>query len=157
MANSIRRYEGRHAVITGGASGIGFRTAERIVSEGGTVTLWDVDAAKIEEAKAALGASSHGVSLDVSDPDQVEKATQETVSAFGKIDVLVCSAGIAGPNAKVADYPIDQWKQVFEINLHGLFYCNRICRAGHAEERLWPDRQCRFHCGQGGQPQCLGL
>lgn len=126
MANSIRRYEGRHAVITGGASGIGFRTAERIVSEGGTVTLWDVDATKIEEAKAALGASSHGVSLDVSDPDQVEKATLETVSAFGKIDVLVCSAGIAGPNAKVADYPIDQWKRVFEINLHGLFYCNRF-------------------------------
>lgn len=126
MANSIRRYEGRHAVITGGASGIGFRTAERIVSEGGTVSLWDVDAAKIDEAKAALGASSHGVKLDVSDPDQVDKATQETVAAFGKIDVLICSAGITGPNAKVADYPIDQWKRVFDINLHGLFYCNRF-------------------------------
>jgi 2-dehydro-3-deoxy-L-rhamnonate dehydrogenase (NAD+) len=126
MANSIRRYEGRHAVITGGASGIGFRTAERIVSEGGTVSLWDVDAAKIDEAKAAIGASSHGIGLDVSDPDQVEKATQDTVSAFGKIDVLICSAGITGPNAKVADYPIDQWKRVFDINLNGLFYCNRF-------------------------------
>lgn len=126
MANSIRRYEGRHAVITGGASGIGFRTAERIVSEGGTVSLWDVDAARIDEAKAALGTSSHGIGLDVSDPDQVEKATQDTVSAFGKIDVLICSAGITGPNAKVADYPIDQWKRVFDINLNGLFYCNRF-------------------------------
>lgn len=126
MANSIRRYEGRHAVITGGASGIGFRTAERIVSEGGSVSLWDVDDGKIDAAKATLGASSHGVRLDVSDPDQVEKATQETVAAFGKIDVLICSAGITGPNAKVADYPIDQWKRVFDINLHGLFYCNRF-------------------------------
>lgn len=126
MANSIRRYEGRHAVITGGASGIGFRTAERIVSEGGTVSLWDVDDGKIDAAKAILGASSHGVRLDVSDPDQVENATRETVAAFGKIDVLICSAGITGPNAKVADYPIEQWKRVFDINLHGLFYCNRF-------------------------------
>jgi NAD(P)-dependent dehydrogenase (short-subunit alcohol dehydrogenase family) len=126
MANSIRRYEGRHAVITGGASGIGFKTAERIVSEGGTVSLWDVDAAKIDEAKGTLGAAAHGVMLDVTDPDQVEKAAQETAKAFGKIDVLVCSAGITGPNAKVADYPIDQWKRVFDINLNGLFYCNRF-------------------------------
>jgi 2-dehydro-3-deoxy-L-rhamnonate dehydrogenase (NAD+) len=126
MANSIRRYEGRHAVITGGASGIGFKTAERIVSEGGTVSLWDVDAEKIDEAKKALGAAAHGVRLDVSDPDQVANAAQETAKAFGKIDVLVCSAGITGPNAKVADYPIDQWKRVFDINLNGLFYCNRF-------------------------------
>jgi NAD(P)-dependent dehydrogenase (short-subunit alcohol dehydrogenase family) len=126
MANSIRRYEGRHAVITGGASGIGFKTAERIVSEGGMVSLWDVDAEKIEEARGALGAAVLGVRLDVSDPDQVEKAAQETAKAFGKIDVLVCSAGITGPNAKVADYPIDEWKRVFDINLNGLFYCNRF-------------------------------
>ncbi|PSH66766.1 3-oxoacyl-ACP reductase [Phyllobacterium brassicacearum] len=126
MANSIRRYEGRHAVITGGASGIGFKTAERIVSEGGTVSIWDVDAAKIDEAKNALGDAAHGVRLDVADPDQVARAAQETAKAYGKIDVLVCSAGITGPNAKVADYPIDEWKRVFDINLHGLFYCNRF-------------------------------
>ncbi len=58
MANSIRRYEGRHAVITGGASGIGFKTAERIVSEGGTVSIWDVDAEKIDEAEAYTWRSS---------------------------------------------------------------------------------------------------
>jgi NAD(P)-dependent dehydrogenase (short-subunit alcohol dehydrogenase family) len=126
MANSIRRYEGRHAVITGGASGIGFKAAERIVSEGGTVSLWDVDTASIEAAKAALGASSHSIELDVTDPEQVEQAAQATASAFGKIDVLICSAGITGPNAKVADYPIDAWKRVFDINLNGLFYCNRF-------------------------------
>ncbi len=150
MANSIRRYEGRHAVITGGASGIGFKTAERIVSEGGTVSIWDVDAAKIDEAKNALGDAAHGVRLDVADPDQVEKAAQETAKAYGKIDVLVCSAGITGPNAKVADYPIDEWKRVFDINLHGLFYLQPLRRADHAEERLWPYRQCRVDCRQGG-------
>ncbi|MBN9138959.1 SDR family NAD(P)-dependent oxidoreductase [Phyllobacterium sp.] len=126
MANTIRRYEGRHAVITGGASGIGYRTAERIVSEGGTVSLWDVDAARIEEAKARLGEGAHGLALDVSDPAQVEKAAQDTAASTGRIDILICSAGITGPNAKVADYPIDQWKRVFDINLNGLFYCNRF-------------------------------
>lgn len=126
MANTIRRYEGRHAVITGGASGIGYRTAERIVSEGGTVSLWDVDAARIEEAKARLGEGVHGLALDVSDPAQVEKAAQDTAASAGRIDILICSAGITGPNAKVADYPIDQWKRVFDINLNGLFYCNRF-------------------------------
>ncbi|MBZ3693987.1 SDR family NAD(P)-dependent oxidoreductase [Phyllobacterium calauticae] len=126
MANTIRRYEGRHAVITGGASGIGYRTAERIVSEGGTVSLWDVDAARIEEAKARLGEGAHGLALDVSDPVQVEKAAQDTAASAGRIDILICSAGITGPNAKVADYPIDQWKRVFDINLNGLFYCNRF-------------------------------
>lgn len=126
MANTIRRYEGRHAVITGGASGIGYRTAERIVSEGGTVSLWDVDAARIEEAKARLGEGAHGLALDVSDPAQVEKAAQDTAASAGRIDILICSAGITGPNAKVAEYPIDQWKRVFDININGLFYCNRF-------------------------------
>lgn len=126
MANTIRRYEGRHAVITGGASGIGYRTAERIVSEGGTVSLWDMDAARIEEARAKLGATASGIALDVSDPVHVEKAAQDTAADFGKIDILICSAGITGPNAKVADYPIDQWKRVFDININGLFYCNRF-------------------------------
>lgn len=126
MANIIRRYEGRHAVITGGASGIGYRTAERIVSEGGTVSLWDVDAARIGEAKARLGEGAHGLALDVSDPAQVEKAAQDTAASAGRIDILICSAGITGPNAKVVDYPIDQWKRVFDININGLFYCNRF-------------------------------
>ncbi|MEK1890561.1 MAG: SDR family NAD(P)-dependent oxidoreductase [Phyllobacterium sp.] len=126
MANVIRRYEGRHAVITGGASGIGFTTATRIVSEGGTVSLWDVDAGKIEAARAALGDAAHGIRLDVSVSEEVEQAAKATAEAFGKIDVLVCSAGITGPNAKVADYPIDAWKRVFDINVNGLFYCNRF-------------------------------
>ncbi|MGH7002417.1 MAG: SDR family NAD(P)-dependent oxidoreductase, partial [Alphaproteobacteria bacterium] len=58
MANSIRRYEGRHAVITGGASGIGLKTAERILSEGGSVSLWDLDADSIDQARTALGSSA---------------------------------------------------------------------------------------------------
>ena len=121
-----QRFSGRGAIVTGGASGIGFKTAERIVSEGGTVCLWDVDAARIEAAKSALGPNAHGVQLDISKPDQVEAAAKTAEAHLGKIDILICSAGIAGKNALVVDYPIEEWQRVFEINVHGLFYCNRF-------------------------------
>ncbi|MCX5517945.1 SDR family NAD(P)-dependent oxidoreductase [Kaistia defluvii] len=122
----IKRFSGRGAIVTGGASGIGFKTAERIVSEGGTVCIWDVDAARIDAAKAALGPKAHGVQLDISKPEQVEAAAKTAESHLGKIDILICSAGIAGKNALVVDYPIEEWQRVFEINVHGLFYCNRF-------------------------------
>ena len=112
--------------MTGGASGIGFKTAERIVAEGGTVCIWDVDAARIDAAKAALGPNAHGVQLDISKPEQVEAAAKTAESHLGKVDIMICSAGIAGKNALVVDYPIEEWQRVFEINVHGLFYCNRF-------------------------------
>lgn len=112
--------------MTGGASGIGYKTAERIVAEGGTVCIWDVDAARIDAAKATLGPKAHGVQLDISKPEQVEAAAKTAEAHLGKIDILICSAGIAGKNALVVDYPIEEWQRVFEINVHGLFYCNRF-------------------------------
>ena len=112
--------------MTGGASGIGYKTAERIVAEGGTVCIWDVDAARIDAAKAALGPNAHGVQLDISKPEQVEAAAKTAESHLGKVDIMICSAGIAGKNALVVDYPIEEWQRVFEINVHGLFYCNRF-------------------------------
>ncbi|MCX5580417.1 SDR family NAD(P)-dependent oxidoreductase [Kaistia terrae] len=121
-----QRFSGRGAIVTGGASGIGFKTAERIVAEGGTVCIWDVDAARIDAAKAALGPKAHGVQLDISKPEQVEAAAKTAESHLGKIDIMICSAGIAGKNALVVDYPIEEWQRVFEINVHGLFYCNRF-------------------------------
>ena len=112
--------------MTGGASGIGYKTAERIVAEGGTVCIWDVDAARIDAAKAALGPNAHGIQLDISKPEQVEAAAKTAESHLGKVDIMNCSAGIAGKNALVVDYPIEEWQRVFEINVHGLFYCNRF-------------------------------
>jgi len=126
MADTTR-FSGRGAIITGGASGIGLRTAERIVSEGGTVCLWDVDAARIDAAKAKLGPNAHGIALDISKPEAVEAAALEAERHLGgKVDILICSAGVAGKNALVVDYPIEEWQRVFAINVHGLFYCNRF-------------------------------
>ncbi|MCX5497706.1 SDR family NAD(P)-dependent oxidoreductase [Kaistia dalseonensis] len=122
----LTRFSGRGAVITGGASGIGLRTAERIVSEGGTVCLWDIDPSRIDEAKEKLGPKAHGIALDIADPAAVAAAAPQAAEHLGKIDILICSAGIAGKNALVVDYPIEEWQRVFAINVHGLFYCNRF-------------------------------
>jgi 3-oxoacyl-[acyl-carrier protein] reductase len=121
-----RRFEATGAVITGGASGIGLATARRILVEGGQVTLWDVDQAKLDAATAEFGARSRATRLDVTDPAAVERAAKEAEAAMGGVDVLVCSAGVAGVNALVVDYPLDEWKRVFDVNVNGLFYCNRF-------------------------------
>jgi len=119
------RFDGRCAVITGGASGLGKEVAKRIVAEGGSVALWDINAAMLAEAGRAAGAAM-AIVLDVADPKAVATAAEQTVSTLGKIDVLVCSAGITGATGPVWEFPVDSWQRVIDINLNGLFYC---CRA----------------------------
>ena len=118
-------YEGRTAVITGGAAGIGQAVARRLVDSGARVALWDRDPQALEAAKAVLGPATVTLALDVADAGAVDRAAREAAAALGAIDVLVCSAGITGPNTTVWDYPVDEWKRVFDVNVHGLFYCNR--------------------------------
>jgi len=120
------RFSDMSAVVTGGASGIGLEVARRFVSEGGRVAVWDVDPARLKAAVAELGDKSLGERVDVVDPGDVERATTATHEAMGQIDALVCSAGVAGQNEFVVDYPIPEWKRVFDINVNGLFYCNRF-------------------------------
>lgn len=118
------RYEGRCAIVTGGASGLGKQVAARIVDEGGTVALWDLNADTLAAAKDEVGAV-HVEALDVSDHAAVAAAARATAAVLGKVDVLVCSAGITGATAAVWDYPVDSFQRVIDINLNGLFYCNR--------------------------------
>ncbi len=119
------RFAGRTAVITGGASGLGKAVAKRIVAEGGQVALWDLSADNLAAAKDEVGAADVQA-LDVSDQAAVEAAAKASAAALGgKVDVLVCSAGITGATAPVHEYPVDSWLRVFDINVNGLFYCNR--------------------------------
>jgi len=118
------RFAGRTAIITGGASGLGRAVAKRFVAEGGKVALWDVNADWLAAAKTEVGAA-HTVSVDVSDAAAVAAAAGETAAALGRVDVLVCSAGITGATAPVHEYPLDSWERVVSINLNGLFYCCR--------------------------------
>jgi len=117
--------DGRCAVITGGAAGIGLAIAQRMVTSGARVSLWDRDAQALKGASSALGAECDTQTLDVTREDEVAAARDATLQRLGRIDVLVCSAGITGPNLPVADYPLAAWQQVIDINLTGVFLCNR--------------------------------
>jgi NAD(P)-dependent dehydrogenase (short-subunit alcohol dehydrogenase family) len=118
-------FQGRTAVITGGATGLGYAIAQRLILSGGSVVLWDRDEKGAREAALTLGAKAHAVAVDVADFGSVQAAVQRTRSLAPRIDALVNCAGITGPNTKVWDYPPDAWRQVMEINLNGLFYCCR--------------------------------
>jgi 3-oxoacyl-[acyl-carrier protein] reductase len=119
------RFDGRAAIVTGGGSGLGRETARRIVAEGGKVALWDKDPDWLNEASEDVGAI-HAVAFDVSDPAAVERAARESHAALGRIDALVNSAGITGATAPLAEYPVESWLEVIDVNLNGVFYC---CRA----------------------------
>jgi len=117
--------QGRNAVVTGGAAGIGFAIAQRLAHSGAQVTLWDRDAVALAEAAKAIAGGAHLATVDVSDEAQVEKALDETLKKMPRVDALVCGAGITGPNTTTWDYPVEAWKQVIDINLTGVFLCNK--------------------------------
>jgi len=119
------RFTGRTAIITGGASGLGLETAKRITTEGGKVSLWDLNAEALASAKKETGAV-HTLEVDVSQAAAVEAGVAESAKALGKVDILVNSAGITGATQPVIGYPIDSWLKVMDVNVNGLFYC---CRA----------------------------
>ena len=104
------RFTGKRAIVTGGASGIGEAVVKRIEAEGGKVVVWDVNG---------------GIKVDISDHESVERAAAETIRQVGGIDILVNSAGVTGPTVPLAEFPVDGWKRVIDINLNGAFYCNR--------------------------------
>ncbi|ESQ78567.1 SDR family NAD(P)-dependent oxidoreductase [Asticcacaulis sp. YBE204] len=118
------RYAGRCAVITGAAGGLGKAAAARIISEGGKVVLWDLNADLLEATAKEIGAAGF-VALDVSKLEEVSAAAKKSAEILGKIDILIASAGITGATVPVWEFPVDSWLKVMDINLNGLFYCNR--------------------------------
>ena len=117
----------RVAIITGGAQGFGLAISKRIIESGGKVVIWDIDEIAVEAALKEI--SSNDLSfkkVDVTNCEEIEKALLETENELGKIDLFVNNAGITGMNAKVWDYPLDEWKKVIELDLNSTFYC---CKA----------------------------
>src|ERR1700722_13977216 len=102
------RFDAMTALITGGASGIGLAVASRVVAEGGLVTLWDLDDAKLDTAQARFGPKARAKRVDITNAAEVERAAKDADASMAHIDILVCSAGVAGLNADVVDYPIDE-------------------------------------------------
>ncbi len=110
-------FEGRRAAVTGGASGIGRAIVDRLLSEGAAVEVWDLRPEGVPDTTAR--------EVDVTEWDSV-KAAADAAEEAGGLDILVCSAGIAGPNATTWNYPLDAWAQVMRVNVDGVFHC---CRA----------------------------
>jgi 2-dehydro-3-deoxy-L-rhamnonate dehydrogenase (NAD+) len=119
-----QRFAGRVAVITGGASGLGKAAAHRIVMEGGSVSLWDINLEALECARDEVQAS-HIFSVDVSDRASVVRAARDSNRALGRLDILITSAGITGATATLHEYPIESWRRTIAVNLHGVFYACR--------------------------------
>ena len=117
----------RVAIITGGAQGFGLAISKRIIQSGGKVVIWDIDEIAIKSALDEVNSKNLSVKkLDVTNFAEIEKALLETEKELGKIDIFVNNAGITGMNAKVWDYPLDEWKKVIELDLNSTFYC---CKA----------------------------
>ena len=121
-------FNDRVAVITGGAQGIGYAVAKRMIENGAKVVIWDYDTDLAQTSASELSATA--VHCDVSDWDSVQSAAQQTENHFGSIDVLVNSAGVAGANAVVEEYPIEEWNKIMSVNLNGTFHTNRAVISG---------------------------
>lgn len=118
--------QGQHAVITGGAQGLGFAMARRLLASGAVVTLWDRDGALAERAAAELGPAAHAVAVDVTDWEAVDAAHRSSEASAGPVTIAINSAGIAGPAAPLDSYDVGMWKTIVDINLNGTFH---VCRA----------------------------
>tara|TARA_B110000037_G_scaffold58096_1_gene70897 strand:+ start:278 stop:1027 length:750 start_codon:yes stop_codon:yes gene_type:complete len=117
----------RVAIITGGAQGFGLAISKRIIESGGKVVIWDIDENAVEAALKEINSNDLSFKkVDVTNFEAIEKALLETENELGKIDLFVNNAGITGMNAKVWDYPLDEWKKVIELDLNSTFYC---CKA----------------------------
>lgn len=117
--------DGQTAIVTGGAQGIGFAVATRLVASGARVSLWDINPEILADATARLGGAASSIVVDIADNSAVADAAQQTVQSHGGIDILVHSAGIAGKNAPLDEYDPAEWRRVIDIDLNGTFYVNR--------------------------------
>jgi 2-dehydro-3-deoxy-L-rhamnonate dehydrogenase (NAD+) len=118
---------GRVAVVTGGASGIGLAIARRLLASGARLSLWDRsdDALRAVTGDEPQPLAAHTAAVDVRDYGAVERARDATLAALGRIDALVTSAGITGPNVTTWEYPLEAWREVLDVNLTGTFHCVR--------------------------------
>ena len=117
---------GHVAVVTGGAQGIGQAIVERLAASGASVEIWDLDGDLAAETAESVGGAVTARAVDVADAESAMEAAKAAEAAHGPIDILVTSAGIAGPNTQTWNYPVADWQRIMRINVDGTFHC---CRA----------------------------
>ena len=122
--------QGRVAIVTGGARGLGAATARRFIDSGARVAIWDIDAAAIEEAVAMLGEGAEGRVVELTDDEAVRDATEALEREAGSVDILVNNAGITGGNGKTWELAPDVWRKVIEVNLVAPYLTSRAVVPG---------------------------
>jgi 3-oxoacyl-[acyl-carrier protein] reductase len=147
-------FSNRAAVVTGGAQGIGRAVAEALLAGGATVAIWDRDKPLADRTAGELSALGSAIALavDVGDDKEVARAATETLSRLGKVDILVNNAGVAGVNANVADYPVEEWDRVIRINLRSQFLCCRAFVPGMVERNYGRIANIASIAGKEGNP-----
>ena len=130
------RFQGRVALVTGGASGIGRAVVDRLVREAARVVVWDIDAAKLQACRDAHGAQVLAQEVDVTDDGAVQASLAAAVEALGRLDILVNGAGIVGPNGPFWEASPQQWSRVMRVNLDGTFLVSRAA-FGELTKRGW--------------------
>jgi 2-dehydro-3-deoxy-L-rhamnonate dehydrogenase (NAD+) len=114
------------AVVTGGAQGLGFAMAQRLLASGAKVSLWDMNADALAAGVTALGSNASSKLVDITDLAGLTRVHAEVEAEQGPVSILVNSAGITGGNAALEDYDPDTWRKVIDINLNGTFYVNKV-------------------------------
>ena len=117
----------RVAIVTGGAQGFGLAMTERFIKSGAKVVIWDIDENEAKKALSKINSKNcSSQKVDVTNFQDIQDNIKEVEKGFGKIDIFINNAGMTGMNAKVWDYPVDEWKKVLDLDLNSIFYC---CKA----------------------------
>ena len=117
----------RVAIVTGGAQGFGLAITERFIESGAKVVIWDIDEGEAKKALEKVNSENLTYQIvDVSNYDTINSKLSEVEKSHGKIDIFINNAGVAGMNTTVAEYPIEEWNKVINLNLNAVFYC---CKA----------------------------
>ncbi|MEX0883213.1 MAG: SDR family NAD(P)-dependent oxidoreductase [Cyclobacteriaceae bacterium] len=154
------RFKDQVAVITGAADGIGKGIAERLAQEGAHVALWDLKEEKLRQIKQdwqKKGIQVEVYFVDISQEEAVASAFQKVVADFGKIDILVNSAGIVGPTqTKITDYPTEDFDRIYAVNLRGSFLTCKYALKWMVENHYGRILLIASIAGKEGNPNMVG-